>query len=66
MKSTKTLAERPIETDSNDNVVANVEFLLRAALHESTESDFVHSIAGRIIAEPEAVEKRTPGELVLR
>jgi len=63
MKSTKTLAERPIETDSNDNVVANVEFLLRAALHESTESDFVHSIAGRIIAEPEGRGKEDAGRI---
>jgi len=29
------------------------EFVLRAELHESAETDFVHSIAGRIIADPE-------------
>jgi hypothetical protein len=36
---------------STGNVVSSVEFLLRAALHDYVDSDFVHSIAGRIIAE---------------
>jgi GNAT superfamily N-acetyltransferase len=33
------------------NVVASVEFLLRAALHDYVDSDFVHSISGSIVAE---------------
>lgn len=33
------------ETDSNENLVASVEFVLRDALHESAEVDFVRSIA---------------------
>ena len=41
MKPTKTLAEKPRETDSNENVVASVEFVLRAELHESAQTDFV-------------------------
>jgi hypothetical protein len=69
MKPTKTLAEGRKGTGSNENVVASVEFELCAALHDSVETDFVHSIAGRIIAEPEgsgkAVGKRTPGTLEL-
>jgi len=54
MKPTKSLTEKRKETDSDENVVASVEFVLRAELHESVETDFIHSIAGRIIAEPES------------
>ena len=53
MKSTKTLTDRREKSRSNENVLASVEFVLSAELHESAETDFVHSIAGRIIAEPE-------------
>jgi hypothetical protein len=60
------LAERLKETDSDEDVVASVEFVLRTALHESAKTDFVHSIAGRIIAEPEGGGKEDAGELVLR
>jgi hypothetical protein len=63
MKSTKTLAERRKETGSDQNVVASVEFVLRAELHESVETDFVHSIAGRIIAEPENRGKEDAGRI---
>ena len=42
MNPTKILAERRKETDSKGNVVARVEFVLRAALHDSVEDDFVH------------------------
>ena len=48
---------------SNGNVVASVEFVLRAELHESAETDFVHSIAGRIIAEPEGGGKEDAGQI---
>ena len=65
MKLTKTLAERPRKNDSDENVVASVEFVIRAGLHDSVETDFVHSILGRIIAEPENRGKRTPGTLEL-
>ena len=54
MKPTKTLAERRKETDSEEDVVASVEFVIRADLHDSVETDFVHSILGRITAEPES------------
>jgi len=63
MKPTKTLAEKPRETDSNENVVASVEFVLRAELHESAETDFVHSIAGRIIAEQEGRGREDAGHI---
>ena len=53
MKPTKTLAERSKEADSDANVAASIEFALRAPLHESAETDFVHSIVGRINAESE-------------
>jgi hypothetical protein len=63
MKPTKALAERRKENDSDQNVVASVEFVLRAELHESVETDFVHSIAGRIIAEPESRGKKDAGHI---
>src|SRR5882762_1278980 len=63
MKPTKALAERHQKTDSDENVVASVEFLVRAALHCSVETDFVHSIAGRIIAEPESRGKEDAGRI---
>ena len=61
MKPTKTLAERHKETDSEGNVVASVEFVIRADLHDSVEADFVHSILGRITAEPESGGKEDAG-----
>jgi hypothetical protein len=64
MKPTKTLAESPKETDSNENVVASVEFVLRAALNDSAETDFVHSVDGRIIAEQENGGKEDAGQIV--
>src|SRR5208337_1064530 len=63
MKPTKTLAETRRGTDSDENVVASVEFVLRAELHESVETDFVHSIAGRIIAEPESLGREDAGRI---
>ena len=48
----KAFADRRKEAESNENVAASVEFVLRAGLHAAVEADFVHSIAGRIIAEP--------------
>ena len=63
MKPTRTLAERREETDSNENVLASVEFVLLAELHESAETDLVHSIAGKIIAEPEGGGKEDAGQI---
>src|SRR5712664_3910441 len=63
MKPTKTLAEGRKGTGSNENVVASVEFELCAALNDSVETDFVHSIAGRIIAEPEGSGKEDAGHI---
>jgi hypothetical protein len=63
MKSTKTLTDRREESGSNENVVASVEFVLRAELHESAEKDFAHSIVGRIIAEPEGGGKQDAGQI---
>ena len=63
MKPTKILADRRQESGSNENVVASVEFVIRAELHESVETDFVHSIAGRIIAEPEHRKKADAGRI---
>jgi hypothetical protein len=63
MKPTKTLAERRKETGSDQNVVASVEFVIRTELHDSVETDFVHSIAGRIIAEPESGGKEDAGHI---
>jgi len=63
MKSTQTLTHMREKSVSNGNVVASVEFVLRAELHESAETDFVHSIAGRIIAEPEGGGKEDAGQI---
>ncbi len=63
MIPTKTLAERHKETNSNDNVVASVEFVIRTELHDSAETDFVHSILGRITAEPENRGKEDAGHI---
>jgi hypothetical protein len=41
MKPNTTLAVSRKETNSNRNVVASVEFVLRTALHDSAEADFV-------------------------
>jgi hypothetical protein len=54
MKSTETSTGTREKSGSNSNVVTSVEFVLRAELHEPVETDFVHSITGRIIAESEA------------
>jgi hypothetical protein len=63
MKPTKTLTERPKETDSDENVVASVEFVIRTELHDSTETNFVHSILGRIVAEPGNRGKQDAGHI---
>jgi hypothetical protein len=63
MKPTKTLTERREEIDSNETVVASVEFLIRTELHDSVETDFVHTILGRIIAEPESRGKEDAGHI---
>jgi hypothetical protein len=63
MKPIKTCAERRKETDTEQNVVASVEFVLRAELHESVETDFVHSISGKIIAEPGNRGKEDAGHI---
>jgi len=63
MKPTNTLAEKRKETDSNENAVASVEFVIRTELHDSVETDFVHSIVGRIIVEPESRGKEDAGHI---
>ena len=63
MKPTQILADRHQESGSNKNVVASIEFVLHAPLQESAETDFVHSIAGRIIAEPEGGGKEDAGQI---
>ena len=37
--------------------------MLRAVLHDSVETDFVHSIAGRVIAEREGGGKEDAGQI---
>ena len=53
MQTEKRAAVRTNEIESKTKVFASVEFVVRAALHDWVEDDFVHSIAGRIIAERE-------------
>ncbi|MBZ5689554.1 MAG: hypothetical protein LAP86_31525 [Acidobacteriia bacterium] len=54
MKSAKALTGRREKSGSNTSAITSIEFVLRAELHEPTETDFVHSINGRIIAESQA------------
>ena len=60
---TKTLSLRRKETDSDENIVASVEFVIRAELHDSVETDFVHSILGKIIAESESRGREDAGHI---
>jgi hypothetical protein len=63
MKPTKTLVESRKATDSDENVVASVEFVIRTELNDSNETDFVHSILGRITVEPERRRKEDAGHI---
>ena len=54
MRSAKTVTAGREKSVSHKNVATSIEFVLRAELHEPAETDFVHSITGRIIAESEA------------
>jgi hypothetical protein len=63
MQTGKRAAVRTNEIESKTNVVASVEFVVRAALHDSVEDDFVHSIAGRIIAETENRGEEDAGQI---
>lgn len=63
MKSAKGLTGMREKNSSNRNVVTSVEFVLRAELHEPTETDFVHSITGRIVAESEARGEEEAGNI---
>ncbi|MGA8441332.1 MAG: hypothetical protein WB762_03295 [Candidatus Sulfotelmatobacter sp.] len=63
MQTGKRAAARIKEIESKTNVVASVEFVVRAALHDSVEDDFVHSIAGRIIAETENRGEEDAGQI---
>jgi hypothetical protein len=63
MKSAKPLPGRREKNRSNRNVFTSVEFALRAELHEPTETDFVHSITGRVIAESEARGEEDAGHI---
>lgn len=63
MQTGKRAALRTEEIESKANVVASVEFVVRAPLHDSVEDDFVHSIVGRIIAEPENRGEEDAGQI---
>jgi hypothetical protein len=63
MRPSKTLAETHKQTNSIENVVAGVEFLVRAELHDGVETDFVHSILGTITAETGSRGKEDAGRI---
>ena len=63
MNSAKTSTRMREKNGFHKNVVTSVEFVLRAELHELTETDFVHSIAGRIIAESETRGEEDAGNI---
>lgn len=63
MQTEKRAVVRTREIELWTNVVANVEFVVRAALHDSVEDDFIHSIAGRIIAEAGSRAEEDAGQI---
>jgi hypothetical protein len=63
MQTEKRAAVRSKEIESKTDVIASVEFVVRTALHDSAEDDFVHSIAGRIIAERENRGEEDAGKI---
>lgn len=63
MQTEKRDAVRTKEIQSKTNFVASVEFVVRAALHDSVEDDFVHTIAGRILAETENRGEEDAGQI---
>jgi len=63
MNSAKTSTGRLEKSGFHKNVVTSVEFVLRAELHEPTETDFVQFIAGRIIAESETHGEEDAGNI---
>jgi hypothetical protein len=44
-------------------VTASIEFVLRAALRDPVDEDFVHSITGKIIAETQETAEQEAGHL---
>jgi len=65
MQTEKRAVLRTKEIELKTNVVASVEFVVRAALHDSLEDDFVHSMPEGLLPRRKAVEKRTQGKLAL-
>jgi hypothetical protein len=63
MQTEKRAAVRTKEIESKTDVVASVEFVVRTALHDPVEDDFVRSIAGRIIAERENLGEEDAGTI---
>jgi hypothetical protein len=63
MKSAKTSTGSREKSGSNSNVLTSVDFVLRTELNKSTETDFVHSITGRIIAESKARGEEDAGSI---
>ena len=64
MQTEKRAAVRTKEIGSKTEVVASVEFVVRTALHDSVEDDFVHSpLRERLLLSGKSAEKRTPGRL---
>jgi hypothetical protein len=63
MQNEKRAAVRTKEIESKTDVVASVEFVVRTALRDSVENDFVHSIAGRIIDERENRREEDAGKI---
>ena len=63
MQTEKRAVVKTREIESKTNAVVSVEFVVRAGLHDSVEDDFVHSIAGRIIAERENRAEEDAGKI---
>ena len=54
MKIEKATAGSGTKMEAKKNIVASIEFAVRASLHEQyVDADFVHSILGRVLAKSE-------------
>lgn len=63
MKATGASTGKREKSGFDRNVVTSIEFVVRAGLHEPVETDFVHSISGRIIAESEDSGEANAGNI---
>ena len=63
MKPSKTLAEGRKQTDSDEMLIASVEFVIRTKLHDSVETDSSIPFLEGLLLSQKTVEKMAQGKL---